>query len=270
MRVYTLIGKSGTGKSFHAMNLCRKYNIEAVIDDGLFIYKNTVIAGVSAKKSTTKVGAIKTAIFYNEEITQTVRAAIKEKNPESLLILATSNGMAEKIAERLGIELPPWDSPNHIKIESITTLEERLEAREQRDIYGKHVIPAPTVQLKLNFAGYFMDPLRIFRGKEQGARSERTVVRPAFSYLGEYYVSDNVVDDICRCTAAVMPEISKVIFIAQIPSSEYYEMNVSIRIKPGCPVFEVAERYQANVKKNIEEITAFNVKAVDIEIREIG
>ena len=42
MDVYTLAGKSGTGKSFHAMNLCRKYNIEAIIDDGLFIYKNIV------------------------------------------------------------------------------------------------------------------------------------------------------------------------------------------------------------------------------------
>lgn len=61
MDVYTLVGKSGTGKSFHAMNLCKKLGVEAIIDDGLFIYKNSVIAGVSAKRQDTKIGAVKTA-----------------------------------------------------------------------------------------------------------------------------------------------------------------------------------------------------------------
>ena len=57
MEVYTLVGKSGTGKSFHAMNVCKKLNIEAIIDDGLFIYKNSVLAGTSAKREETKIGA---------------------------------------------------------------------------------------------------------------------------------------------------------------------------------------------------------------------
>ena len=37
MDVYTLVGKSGTGKSFHAMNLCKKLNIEGIIEK--IIYK---------------------------------------------------------------------------------------------------------------------------------------------------------------------------------------------------------------------------------------
>ena len=41
MKIYTLVGKSGTGKSFHAMELCRKKQIESIIDDGLIIYQNT-------------------------------------------------------------------------------------------------------------------------------------------------------------------------------------------------------------------------------------
>ena len=63
MEVYALIGKSGTGKSFQAMNLCKQYNIESIIDDGLFIYKSTVVEGVSAKRAETKIGAVKTALF---------------------------------------------------------------------------------------------------------------------------------------------------------------------------------------------------------------
>ena len=50
MKVYSLSGKSGTGKSYQAINLCRKMNIESIIDDGLFICRNKVIAGISAKR----------------------------------------------------------------------------------------------------------------------------------------------------------------------------------------------------------------------------
>ena len=50
MIVYSLTGKSGTGKSYHAVNLCRKLGIDAMIDDGLFIYKNKIEAGRSAKR----------------------------------------------------------------------------------------------------------------------------------------------------------------------------------------------------------------------------
>ena len=107
MDVYTLVGKSGTGKSFHAMNLCKKLNIEAIIDDGLFIYKNTVIAGTSAKRAATKVGALKVALFNNESQRKEVADAIKEKNPASILVLGTSVGMVDRIISKLELpELP--------------------------------------------------------------------------------------------------------------------------------------------------------------------
>ena len=54
MKVYALSGKSGTGKSFQAMNLCNRLNIESIIDDGLFIFHNRVEAGISAKRQETR------------------------------------------------------------------------------------------------------------------------------------------------------------------------------------------------------------------------
>ena len=185
MQVYTLVGKSGSGKSFHAMELCKKKQIDGIIDDGLFIYQNTIVAGVSAKRSQTKIGEVK--------------AAIEERQPGSILVLGTSVEMVDKIIRRLGLPMPEADSPRRIRIEDITTEEERKVARQQRDKLGKHVIPAPALQLKHNFAGYFMDPLRLFRGKDQGAAAERTVVRPTYSYMGEYYVAERVMDDIVNC-----------------------------------------------------------------------
>ena len=50
MKVYSLSGRSGTGKSFQAINLCKEKDIESLIDDGRFIYRNKVISGISAKR----------------------------------------------------------------------------------------------------------------------------------------------------------------------------------------------------------------------------
>ena len=74
-----------------------KYDIQAIIDDGLFIYESTVVAGVSAKRDATKIGAIKTALFQNEDIRNQVVQAIRAKKPSSILVLGTSIGMTDKI-----------------------------------------------------------------------------------------------------------------------------------------------------------------------------
>jgi len=270
MDVYTLVGKSGTGKSFHAMNLCKKYNIEAIIDDGLFIYRNTVVEGISAKRVETKIGAVKTALFVDDAMCAKVKAAISEKKPESILVLGTSHGMTDRIIERLG--LPPLEenSLRRIKIEDITTQEERNMAREQRDRLGKHVIPAPSLQLKKTFAGYFMDPLRVFRGKDQGAAAERTVVRPTYSYLGEYFVDTKVIDDIVTCTAASMPAVGRVIYIVQDTSPEHYQLHITIKVRRGYPLWETAQNLQERVTNVVEEMTAFNISKVDVEVRGIN
>jgi len=176
MRVYGLVGKSGTGKSYQAMNLCKEMGIESIIDDGLFIFGNSILEGTSAKRQNTKVAAIKTALFTDDEHRKTVADKIKEVSPDSLLVLGTSEKMIHRIAQRL--ELP--DLEKIIYIEEITTEEERETARKQRHELGKHIIPVPTFQLKREFSGYFPDPLRFIRGWRGGRASvsEKPVVRP--------------------------------------------------------------------------------------------
>lgn len=269
MRIFTLVGKSGTGKSFHAMELSRQNNIEAIIDDGLFIYKNTVMAGSSAKRAGTKIGAVKTALFINDEQTAAVKKQIEKCKPESILILGTSKGMVDKIMERLELPKPADDSPNRIAIEDITTEAERRKARQQRDQLGKHVIPAPAPQLKRSFAGYFMDQLRFFRGKDQGLGSDRTVVRPTYSYLGDYLISERSINDIVSCVVKRHPAGAKTVYISQSANPEAYEIFVAMRLRHGYPAWQCAAEIQKQIKEAVEGMTAFNVSKVDIEIRAV-
>ena len=58
MEIISFTGKSGTGKSYQATKLCVTMNIDAIIDDGLLIYKGQIVAGTSAKKGSTKAGGV--------------------------------------------------------------------------------------------------------------------------------------------------------------------------------------------------------------------
>ena len=178
--------------------------------------------------------------------------------------------MTDKIIDRLGLPALPQDSERRINIEDITTPQEREMAHKQRNEYGKHVIPAPALQLKRTFAGYFMDPLKFFRGKDTGAAAERTVVRPAYSYMGEYFVSEKVIDDIIMCLAHEMSAVGRVIHIVQYPKPEAYKLKIAIKIRKGYPVWPSARDFQKSVEEQIEKMTAFNIAQIDIEVRGIN
>ena len=267
MKVYALVGKSGTGKSYQAMELCEKLGIQGIIDDGLFIYKNNIMAGTSAKTEPTKIGAVKAALFSSDIRKAEVARKIREVAPESILVLGTSDQMVVKIAARL--ELPPIEETIHI--EDITTDDQREMAKKQRNQMGKHVVPAPTAQLKRQFSGYFMDPLRIFRGwgPLKDIEEEKSVVRPTYSYLGEFYISEKVVSDIVYHVArrhSGIVELKKVVSDKRRDELKVKILAVMSREKSA---FKSASAFQRECAKEIDKMTGFNVSRINIEVREL-
>ncbi len=265
MKVYGLVGKSGTGKSYQAINLCKDMNIESIIDDGLFILGNSILEGISAKRQNSKIAAIKTALFTDEEHRQAVADKIKEVSPKTILILGTSEKMIYRIAERL--ELPELEQM--IKIEQITTEEERETARKQRHELGKHIIPVPTFQLKREFSGYFLDPMRIIKGWRGGKASisEKTVVRPTFSYLGEYSISDKVIGDVVYYLGEKTDGVDLVTKVSLENNTDGIRITIFMICKFGVKIIDVAKELQRNVTKSVDTMTAFHIKSVDIEIK---
>lgn len=267
MKVYGLIGKSGTGKSFQAVNLCKQMNIQSIIDDGLFIYRNKVIAGISAKRQATKVGAVKSALFYNDSHMEDVVAAIKKIKPASILVLGTSDGMVERIVKRLSLP----DIGKRIYIEDITTEADRAIARKQRDEMGQHVIPVPIFQLKRQFSGYFMAPMRVLLREFGSSKvvSEKSVVRPTYSYLGDYKISEKVMADIAECVKRQCKGVSEIGKVAVFPSREGVDIYISLNLKYGMNLHKEASEYQKLAAQKIEEMTAFNVNRLELDVRDV-
>lgn len=67
MKVYSLSGPSGTGKSTSALAFAHKLGVVAIIDDGLLIINGVKVAGVSAKFEKNTITAVRRAIFTEQE-----------------------------------------------------------------------------------------------------------------------------------------------------------------------------------------------------------
>ena len=267
MKTIALVGKSGTGKSYRAIMVARENNIEYIIDDGLLINGTKILAGKSAKRESSTIAAVKRALFMGEEHKDEVRRAIIKENPESVLILGTSNKMVRNIASNLGLP----EISKIVNIEDISNEEDINIARNYRKKEGKHVIPVPTFEVKKDFSGYFIDTLKIFQKKEELKESvyEKTVVRPTFSYLGKYRISLRVVKDLTKHAANKVLGISKISNIYIKNYDQGVTIYIDIEVVYGNPIIPVVKLLQEQVIYEVEQMTALNILSVDVYVKKM-
>ena len=268
VKVYAFVGPSGTGKSYRAQMVASEKGIHFIIDDGLLIKDNEIIAGESAKKAPTKIETVKHALFYEDAEKKPIEKAIKKYKPAKILILGTSDGMVQKIAANLG--LPEVSDTTYIN--QVATEEEMQTARHIRVTEGKHVIPVHTFELKKDFSGYLLDPLQIFKSKGIGQKpyiSEKTIMRPTFSYLGNFTISDTVFRQIIEFLVTKMPEIYKVVR-TRVSSSEIgTSIYMEVVVMYGCNIQETLKEFKEKARREIENLTAMNVISLDVVAKNI-
>ena len=268
IRVYAFVGPSGTGKSYRAQMVAGENNISYIIDDGLLVNENEVVAGESAKKAPTKIETVKHAIFIDEKERKEMQKAIKKLKPESILILGTSDGMVEKIAENLG--LPKIQKT--IYIQYVATETEMKKARNIRVTQGKHVIPVPTFEIKKDFSGYILDPLQIFKSKGSGNKpyiSEKSIIRPTFSYLGNFTISDTVFRQIVEYLAKKTDGISRVIRTRVENYGEGPSIYMEVSVIYGHNVIKELKVFKEKCIKEIEKLTTMNVQKITVIAKSI-
>lgn len=268
IKVYAFVGPSGTGKSYRAQMVASERNIDFIIDDGLLVDGNKVIAGESAKKAPTKIETVKHALFLSKEEQDEINKAIRKYKPKSILILGTSDGMVSKIANNLGLP----EISETIYINDIATEQEMETARRIRVTEGKHVIPVPTFELKKDFSGYLLDPLQIFKSKGKGQKpyiSEKSIIRPTFSYLGKFTISDTVFRQIVEYLATKVLEINKVLKTRVENYGEGPIIYMEVMVVYGYNVVEGLRKFKERAKKEIEKLTSMNVVSIDVVAKSV-
>ncbi len=274
MEIYALIGHSGTGKSHHAPITARQHNIDYIIDDGLLIKENRNLAGRSAKRESTRYGAIKRALFTDPEHADQLKTKIDEIKPERIMIIGTSRRMTEVIAENLGLPAPT----RYFAIEEVSTPESIQTALSIRASENRHAIPLPTFEIKKEFPGYIIDPLRSFFSFPPTRPValppiERSVVRPVFSTLGSFFIAEHVITDLVEYVISHIPGVHRVLNVELKNGKIKVVLNIDLSIDlvsvPGMRIDSLLQEVQQAAKEEIEYQTGFYLDRVNVNARKL-
>ncbi|WP_461251926.1 hypothetical protein [Treponema sp. R8-4-B8] len=265
---------------FHAKLVAQKYRLDYLIDDGLLVRDNRILAGHSAKKEHTFLAAVKVALFDEKSHRDEVARKLQSEKYKRILILGTSEKMVYKIASRL--QLPP--PSKIIKIEDIATQEEIDRAVRTRRIEGKHVIPLPSIEVKKSYPNIFFDGIRILkrRATPEGdpmslptglgpvpTLLEKSLVRPEYSKRGKVIISQSALSQmVILCVEEYNPAIKiKKILVKDVEIG--YRLVITIDIPYGIQLGGNIHEMQQYIIENIERYTGILIEEVNIIIDKI-
>ena len=273
--VYALVGESGTGKSFRAKLIAEKYGLDAIIDDGLLIQNDKILAGHSAKKEKTYMGAVRVALFDDKEHRDEIARTIRKLHIKKILILGTSEKMALKIATRLQLPQPQ----KFIHIEEIASQDEIQKAIKSRQIEGKHVIPVPSIEIKRNYPQIFSNTVKVFfrkkhfftkKDQNNGKLFEKSIVQPEFSKKGRIEISEAALTQMvmhCVLEHDANIKIKKLIIKTD---SRGYKLVMTIDVPFGTQLTGKIHKLQQFIIDKIESFTGILIEEVNIIIDKIS
>jgi uncharacterized alkaline shock family protein YloU len=270
--VYALVGRSGTGKSFRAKLVAQKYGIDLLIDDGLLIRDQKIIAGKSAKREKAYLGAIKTALFDDSNHRKQVLHALEKERFKRILIIGTSEKMVRKIAERL--QLPPI--VKIINIEEVASRRDIETAIRSRKTEGKHVIPVPTIEIHQNYPQFVYDSVKVFlkRGvnivPRRGKIFEKTVVQPEFGRFGRVSISETALSQmVIHC----VDEFDDTISVKKITvknDRDGYRLALKIHVPQGVQITGRIHSLRDYIRESLNHYAGIHVPRVDITIDKLS
>ncbi len=282
-QVYAFYGPSGTGKSFRAKLVGMQYGIKAIIDDGLLIQDEMILAGHSAKLEKSYMGAVRVALFDDKAHRDEVAKAIHKNRIKKILILGTSQKMVNKIAVRLQLPIPE----KYIKISDIATQEQIAEAQRSRNIEGKHVIPVRAYEIKSkNYSGIMVDTIRVSLAKrgilsflfgnkraqtnQNSKLFEKSVVRPSFSVQQRKVVSQAL---IAHMTSSTVLQFNQYIHIKKLSirtDNMGYMLILTVDLPFGSQLAEITQKLKDSIRTEIEKIAGIFVKDISIIIDKVN
>ena len=277
--VYALVGGSGTGKSYKAKLIAARFGLRAIIDDGLLIQADKILAGHSAKSEQSFLGAVRVALFDDKEHRDEIARKIKRYHIRRILILGTSEKMVMRIASRL--QLPP--PSKIIRIEDISTEDEIALAVKSRQIEGKHVIPVAAAEVRkldpkifsggIRFRFHRLNPLSLLRKDNKVV--EKSIVQPEFSKQNRLHVSEAA---IVRLTVSCIAGLDGAIVVKKISiaaDSRGYKLTITIDIPsdaqsaPELPLTKRVDGLQKSIIDAVESTTGTFIEEANIIIDKV-
>jgi uncharacterized alkaline shock family protein YloU len=271
VQVFALVGGSGTGKSFRAQLVAQKHAIDLIIDDGLLIRNQKILAGRSAKKEKGVLAAIGTALFADKRHAERVREALNKQSFKRILVIGTSEKMVRKIAKRL--ELPHPSKIIHI--EDVATRDEIAAAIHSRSTEGKHIIPVPSLEIRRSYPHIFLDSMKIFFKRRfhpirAGNILDKAVVRPEYSKRGKVTISEAALTQMVLHCVQEFDSAVRVEKVIVHKESHDYGMEIVLAVpykgQAAAPLYQLQEY----IARNVESFSGIILKEVNITVGRVS
>ena len=266
IEIFAFVGPAGTGKSHRATHVAKQNGIGVIIDDGLVISRGRILAGRSAKSEVNRLRAIKRAIFEYEDHRDEVVRYLTKNPPERLMILATSEGMINKIIKRLGLNAPT----KFINITEISTPEEIEAALRERREKKQHVVPVAKAQVQQNFAGKLVSQIRgFFRGRDKD-ESRNTIVKPLFSFNGKVTIEHDALVEMSKKLLELGGHVRKIRELDIEIYDDKINLNIEVDLNLGNrSALSIARALQRKILKGLSYFTGMEIRQVNIRVNEI-
>ncbi len=262
--VLAFYGPAGTGKSMRAPLVATKRRVDIIIDDGLVISRGRILAGKSAKTEPNMVRAIRRAMFHFQDHREEVRRCLARHGGATVMVLATSRDMCDDICTILGLPKPS----EYICIDEIASGDEIEKALRERSQKKRHVIPVAQTQIQKNYTGRLVGRMKnLFSRREE---TEKTIVRPPFSYYGTLKIEPEVIEQIAGhvATTASQRTIAKDIKVRE--EHDRLIIVLSLKVKVGAVNFrDLTRDFALRVRVAVEQLTGMEVARVDVTIAEV-
>ena len=115
--------------------------------------------------------------------------------------------------------------------------------------------------------------MQIFKTKGKNNKpyvAEKSIIRPTFSYLGNYKISETVFKQIIEFLSEKAEFISKINKIRIETVTGGMEIYIEVVINYGYNIVQCLGDFKKKCKREIENLTAMNVEKIEITAKSIA
>jgi uncharacterized alkaline shock family protein YloU len=271
VRVSALVGPSGTGKSFRARLLAEKHGAAIIVDDGLVVCGDTILAGHWAKKERTLLAATRRALFDAPDHAREAREALRRSRFRKVLIVATSRRMASRIASALDLPRPT----TVLRVEEIAGSAGVHAARGRRQRTGGHAAPFPLVTIRRSLFSAIAEGIRSLvrladHPRERAGRAVRRVTGAGGRTAGGVAVSEQAVRQMVMHCVAEHDRRLTVEKVGIRKDGGMYSLEVGIGMPFGRSAAGSLHRLQHYILHSLESHAGLIVREVHLVVQSVN
>ena len=134
------------------------------------------------------------------------------------------------------------------------------------------LFPVPTIEIKKDFPGYLVDPLKYFLKKKNDSRrkiGEKSIIRPKFSMMGKLLVSEYAVSQISTYVVLPLPGVSQLNRVVVKMYEDGVTVTLEITARYNIYLPDLAKEIRRVLHQQLEYQTGMTVYGVHVIFKSI-